>query len=406
MVVAGETSGDQLAAELVEALRDKFSQRASAATSDAQPLRTALAPRFLGAGGPRMAAAGVDLAHDLTRHTVFGLLGVIRHYLKFRRLRDDLATLAVRRQPEVVIGVDYSGFNRALASRIRQLERNQSAAFGNWHPKLVQFVSPQVWASRPNRAFQMQRDYDLVLSTYPFEKAWYAQRVPSLRVEFVGHPIVDRHARRGGGAAVQENETRSAQNEGHSAPLVVLLPGSRQSELTRHLPVILDTARVIRDRRAVRFLMVLTQSAHLELAKSALAGTGLQIDLQTGGLNSALPRAAVAIASSGTVTLECAWFGVPTAVLYKLNPIEYQVGRRIVNVPFIAMPNLLAGEELFPEYIQDAATPENLAAAALDLLDNAKRRARVQSRLRQACSQLGQPGAARRAAQAVLSLLR
>jgi lipid-A-disaccharide synthase len=187
--------------------------------------------------------------------------------------------------------------------------------------------------------------------------------------------------------------------------LVVLLPGSRQSELTRHLPIILDTARVIRERRAVRFLMVLSQRAHLELAESALAGAGVQVDLQMDGLDSVLPRAAIAIASSGTVTLECTWFGVPTVVLYKLNPVEYQIGRRMVNVPFIAMPNLLADEELFPEFIQDAATPENLASAALDLLNNRDRRIRVQARLREVAAQLGEPGAARRAAQAVLSLL-
>jgi len=337
----------------------------------------------------------VDLLHDLTQHTVFGITGVIRNYFKFRRLRDQLAAWAVRRQPEVIIGVDYSGFNRALASAIRRIERRQSATFGNWHPKLVQFVSPQVWASRADRVYSMQRDYDLVLSIFPFEKAWYARRVPHLRVEFVGHPIADRHP---------SAPARPAGQEG-PVPLVLLLPGSRRSELTRHLPVIVETARRLISQSQARLVMVLPDNQHADLARAALAGSDGSIVLQTGGLSTLLPRADMAIASSGTVTLECAWFGVPTVVFYMLSRPEYKIGRRIVKVPFIAMPNLLAGEEVFPEFIQDTATAENLAGAALDLLNNMERRNNVRVKLAKAVASLGGPGATRRAAQAILSLL-
>lgn len=394
MVVAGEASGDQLAAELVTALRRELTGSGDV-SSDLQPLRTELAPRFIGAGGPRLTAAGVDLLHDLTQHTVFGITGVIRNYFKFRRLRDQLAAWAVRRQPEVIIGVDYSGFNRALASAIRRIERRQSATFGNWHPKLVQFVSPQVWASRADRVYSMQRDYDLVLSIFPFEKAWYARRVPHLRVEFVGHPIADRHP---------SAPARPAGQEG-PVPLVLLLPGSRRSELTRHLPVIVETARRLISQSQARLVMVLPDNQHADLARAALAGSDGSIVLQTGGLSTLLPRADMAIASSGTVTLECAWFGVPTVVFYMLSRPEYKIGRRIVKVPFIAMPNLLAGEEVFPEFIQDTATAENLAGAALDLLNNMERRNNVRVKLAKAVASLGGPGATRRAAQAILSLL-
>lgn len=394
MVVAGEASGDQLAAELVRALRAEQKDGADHST-DVQPLTTALAPRFIGAGGPRMAAAGVELAHDLTQHTVFGITGVIRGYLKFRKLRDELAAWAAQRQPDVIIGVDYSGFNRALAAAVRRIERRQSAAFGNWHPKLVQFVSPQVWASREGRAWSMQRDYDLVLSIFPFEKQWYARRVPRLRVEFVGHPIADRHL----------HPPSHLASTADSAPLVLLLPGSRRSELTRHLPVLVQAARHLQSRSPVRFVMVLPDDQHADLARAALDTADNAITLQTGGLGALLPRASLAIASSGTVTLECAWFGVPTVVLYKLSRFEYEIGRRIVKAPWIAMPNLLVGEEVFPEFIQDEATPENLAGAALELLNNNEKRRIIQAKLTRAMASLGGSGATRRAARAVLSLL-
>jgi lipid-A-disaccharide synthase len=194
MVIAGEASGDTLAAELVAALRTEVVAAESQATDDVQPLHTALEPRFFGAGGPRMAAAGVELAFDMTRHAVTGISDVLKHYFKFRRLFNQLLELAIERQPDAIIGVDYGGFNLRFGHAIKQFVREHSGMFQGWNPKIVQFVSPQVWASREGRAYQMARDYDLLLSIFPFEKEWYATRVPKLRVEFVGHPMVDRFA--------------------------------------------------------------------------------------------------------------------------------------------------------------------------------------------------------------------
>ena len=140
-----------------------------------------------------MAAAGVDLAFDMTAHSVVGLSEVLKNYFKFRRLFHQLFQLALERQPDAIICVDFSGFNRRFAHAIRQYTRAHADWFHDWNPKLIQYVSPQVWASREGRAYQMARDYDLVLSIFPFEKDWYAKRVPQLPVEFVGHPIVDRY---------------------------------------------------------------------------------------------------------------------------------------------------------------------------------------------------------------------
>ena len=393
MLIAGETSGDMLAAELVRALRYAIPEAEAGPTADYQPLHASLQPRFFGAGGPLMAAAGVELAFDMTEHSVIGLSEVLKHYFKFRRLFHQLFQLALERQPDAIICVDFSGFNRRFAHAIRQYTRARADWFHDWKPKIIQYVSPQVWASREGRAFQMARDYDLVLSIFPFEKAWYAKRVPQLRVEFVGHPIAERHG-----------ERREGRGD-RSAPMVLLLPGSRPDELRRHLPVMLGALGLIRAKLpSLRAQMVLPNESLVQQARALNLPAHLQI--QTAGLPEALAEADVAIASTGTVTTECAYFGVPTVALYKTSWSTWQIAKRIVNVKYGAMPNLLADEEIFPEFIQDAATPENLARAALELLRDEARRAKVKARLAEIVTSLGGPGATRHAAEAVLRTLK
>ncbi len=168
MLIAGEASGDALAAELVSALNPKVLEVESAPTTDVQPLHTELAPRFFGAGGVRMAAAGVELAFDLTQHSVIGISDALKNYFKFRRLFNQLLKLAIERQPDAIICVDFSGFNRRFAHAIKQYVRRHLSEFTPWNPRLIQYVSPQVWASRPGRAYQMAKDYDLLLSIFPF----------------------------------------------------------------------------------------------------------------------------------------------------------------------------------------------------------------------------------------------
>jgi lipid-A-disaccharide synthase len=375
MLIAGEASGDLLAAELVSALREQV------------PDAT-----FFGAGGAKMSAGGVELAFDLTQHAVVGITDVLKKYFEFRRMLKQLIALAIERQPDVIIGVDYGGFNLRLGQAIKKYVRgnqNQSAS-APWNPKIVQFVSPQVWASRPGRANRLARDYDLLLSIFPFEKAWYAARVPQLRVEFVGHPMLDRS---------QKPEVGS-QNK-NPVPAVLLLPGSRKGELKKHLPPMLAAWRTIQEKLpAAKAKMVLPNTALVELAKSL----GANLEIQIGKLPDALAQADVAVASTGTVTMECAFFDVPTVTLYKTSWLTYQIGIRIVTVKSLTMPNLMAGEEVYPEFIQDAATPENISRATLELLQDENRRAKIKSQLAKIIASLGEPGATKRAADAILSL--
>jgi lipid-A-disaccharide synthase len=401
MLIAGETSGDTLAAELVSALRQELTARNTIFTTDSQPLKTALEPRFFGAGGTHMKAAGVDLAFDLTQHSVIGISDVLKNYLKFRRLFQQLLKLAIERRPDVVIGVDYGGFNLRFGRAIRKYARAHRGAFNNWNPKLVQFVSPQVWASRAGRAYQLADDYDLLLSIFPFEKAWYAQRVSKLRVEFVGHPMLSRFAMDDlPSADLPAGDAALTNRESH----LLLLPGSRRGELNRHLPVMLDALKQIQSQQPkLRGKMVLPNASLVELARSL--GTPATLEIQIGDLHKALREADIAIASTGTVTMECAFFGVPTVTLYKTSWSTYEIAKRIVKVKSLTMPNLLADAEVYPEFIQSAATPENISRAALELLQNESRRAEIKKQLRAIVASLGGPGATARAARAVASLL-
>jgi len=408
MVIAGEPSGDLLAAELVKTLRIELIQAEAGLSDDLQPLQTTLEPRFFGAGGPRMAEAGVELAFDMTTHAVVGLVEVLKNYRKFKALFDRLVRLAIEREPDVIVCVDFSGFNRRFGHAIKNYVRARRGPFNNWGPKLVQYVSPQVWASREGRARQMARDFDLLLSIFPFEKEWYAKRASTLKVEFVGHPMMDRYAAEMPGARPAAILTAPSLEGGEvdkprPPALVVLLPGSRDGELARHLPVLDGAARLITSKQSVRFKMCLPNKSLAE--KAAGFDWPPNTEIAVGSLPETLRQADVAIASTGTVTMECAYFGVPTVTLYKTSWSTYQIGKRIIQVNFLAMPNLLAGDAIYPEFIQHAATPENIARAALDFLENPSRREATRLKVAKVIRMLGTPGASQRAAQAIVKLL-
>ena len=374
MLIAGETSGDTLGAELVRALRPKLNQGTN----------------FIGAGGSKMREAGVDIAIDMTEHAVIGLGDVLRNYGKFKRIFRDLLNLAVKHKPELIVLVDFSGFNRRFAKAVREeIRRNP---WLNWNPKIVQYVSPQVWASRPSRAEKMAQDVDLLLCLFPFEKTWYAKRTPEFRVECIGHSIFDRYA------SFERANTLS-----EAKPSVVILPGSRRAELKRHLPVMLAAAARIAGSVEASFKLVLPTEDLRPLLDSFAPDKTIQV--QIGGLADALSTATIAIASTGTVLLECAYFGVPTVAMYRTSWGTYQIGKRIIQVKYLSMPNILADEVVFPEFVQDDATPENVSKAALHLLTNESERTRIKSKLQQILTTLGGPGASERAATAIQRLV-
>jgi lipid-A-disaccharide synthase len=369
MVIAGEVSGDALAAELVRALRG---------------MRGLEEAQFFGAGGPKMAAAGVELAFDLTKDSVIGVSAAVGKFFLFRERMAALLRLATERRPDVVLLVDFSFFNHLFAQKLRAAARSVAG----WNPKIVKYVSPQVWASRPKRADRMARDFDLLLSIFPFEKEWFRKRAPELRVEFVGHPLVERYG---------EVERAEA-----ATKTVLLLPGSRRKELEKHLPPMLESIREMRTKADFHCRMVLPSQALAELARMMDAFDGIEVEV--GNLPERLQEATVAIASSGTVTMECAFFRTPTVVIYKTSALTYFVAKKVVTVKWLAMPNILADETIFPEFIQGDATGPNLARAALDLLNNPERRSVIKAKLDAVIRSLGAPGASGRAAALIAEL--
>ena len=387
MLIAGEASGDMLAAELVKALR-------------------AVSPsslEFFGAGGPKMAEARVKLAIDMTAHSVIGLIEALKSYSYFKKIFNQLLQLAVERKPDVIVCVDFSGFNRRFAHAVREFIRNHQSSVGDWKPKIVQYVSPQVWASRPARAGKMARDIDLLLCIFPFEKDWYAKRVPNLRVEFVGHPMVNRHVRFTNDDLRFSREKAVGSSIVNRKSQILLLPGSRVGELKRHLPVMLEAAKQISEKQSVQFKMVLPD-ANLKQLADRMPALLPNLAIQIGGLAESLSQSTLAIASTGTVTMECAYFGVPTIAIYKTSWSTYQIAKRIIQVKFLAMPNLLANEMIFPEFIQNEATPENISREAIALLNNSRQRNEIKEELAKIIISLGEAGASARAAKAIVSL--
>jgi lipid-A-disaccharide synthase len=422
MLVAGDPSGDANAAALVRELAVALPAAQFQFTADSQPMTTPLAPCFFGAGGPKMAAAGVELAGDLTAQSVIGLGGLIKKLPMFRRLLRDLTGLAIERQPELIILVDYGGFNLRLARAIKDYVRARTGPFFNWRPKIVQFISPQVWASRPGRAREMARHDDLLLSLFPFEKKWFAANAPGLPVEFVGHPIFDnypdrrREERRVALGFPQKIPMEAcckpalqlpcpAPGRDSQPPVILLLPGSRRGELQQHVPVMREAAGLIAARQPARFKMIVPDEARAAIARAFLPAGPPDIGLQAGSLAEALSAATLAITKTGTITLECAYFGVPAVAIYKTDWITYHCARQLASVKYLSMPNLLADEPIYPEYIQGRATAGNIAAAGLELLADPARRNAVRAKLDVVIQSLGGPGAARRAAAAILKLM-
>jgi lipid-A-disaccharide synthase len=367
LLVAGEPSGDGHGAELVHALRR---------------LRPDL--RLIGTGGPRMRAAGQEQLFDLTEHAVVGLVEVLKHYPQLRGLFHQLIDLAKREQPEAVVFIDYPGFNLRLAAALRRaLPRT----------KLIYYISPQVWAWKSGRSKKMARLLDLLIVLFKFEKEWFAEREPRLPVEWTGHPIWDRMP-----AQVTDAEPAPTGR-------VALLPGSREGELKKHLPFLVEAARRLRVTHPdLQFVWITPDAAKLRLGLRLIeeaGGGGLGIESYVGYPLSQLSRCDLALLASGTVSLECACMGVPQIVFYKVNPVTYFFGRMVVKTKYVSMVNLLADREVVPEYIQSDLDPDTLARRAAVLLDDAGQRREMRRQMRQVVDALGGPGASARAARLI-----
>lgn len=372
LIVAGEASGDLHGARLVTALRR-------------------LAPRLSveGMGGAQMRDAGVHLLADAGDTAVVGLteLWEKRRTLRdaLRRLRDHLT--AVR--PALLICIDFPDFNLLLARTAHRLGI-----------PVCYFISPQVWAWRRGRIRTIRRLVQKMLVLFPFEETVY--RKAGVNVTFVGHPLLDALA-----DVPPREACRAALGVAGPSPVLGLLPGSRQAEIRRHLPLLLGAAsRLAESRPDLRLLLGLAPSLDGAAVEATVAAWGIRATVVQGRTHEVIRAADLLLAVSGTVTLEAAILGTPMIITYRLGTLSWVLARLLVRVRFIGLPNLVADEGIVPELIQFEATPGRLAASAAAILDSPERQARMRAALAEIRARLGTPGAAERAAREVLALLR
>jgi lipid-A-disaccharide synthase len=355
MFIAGEASGDAHAAKLIEALRVQAPE-----------------VKVFGAGGAKMQAAGMELLLDLTEHAVVGLVEVLRNYGKFREIFWDLVEEAEKRKPDAVVLVDFPGFNLRFAAQMK--ERGI---------KVIYYISPQLWAWHASRAQQIERDVDLMLCIFPFEKDWYAKHAPKLRVEFVGHPFAERLG-------------ESTKSETRNPKLILLLPGSREREVAKIFPIMAGIVDRLPNDLEFIVAAVNEQSAAMMMHHP-------RIKVELGTAHELMQHATLAITASGTATMECAFYGCPMIVVYKVNWLTYLIGRMVVKVNWLAMPNVIAGREIVPEFIQHAANPDRVAPVARELLKNDAKREAMRQELAIVVESLGADGASERAAKLILA---
>ncbi|MEX2584330.1 MAG: lipid-A-disaccharide synthase, partial [Gemmatimonadota bacterium] len=338
--------------------------------------------RMIGLGGSGMAAEGVELLADVKDLAVMGFVEVLPRLPYFLRLRRTVFSALERERVDLVIPIDYPGFNLRLARHAR----------ASGIPVLY-YIAPQVWAWHASRARDLARDADRIAVILPFEEEFL--RANGANAEFVGHPLLD--TRRSD--ADRESWAKGLGLPGEAAVLAIF-PGSRRQEVDRHLPIFVQAWRLIEARNPnVRPVI----GGASQIPDEAYAGSDLPVSRDPASL---LRFATAALVKSGTTTLEAALAETPFVVAYRMNPLTYQLAKRVVRVPHIALANLVVDRRIVPELIQDAATPEALADALEPLLEegNAQRREMLEG-LRSVRSALGRGGAGERVAEIASELL-
>jgi len=367
LLSAGEASGDMYAARLAAAL----SSRTNATV--------------FGMGGDRMRAAGVDIITDYSEVSVLGITEILSHLPQLVRAMRKLVGAARERKPELAVLTDFPGFHLRLARKLRPLGvRN------------VYYICPQFWAWRPWRVRIVRRRFALALCIFPFEEKFFGDA--GVPVKFIGHPLVGNVA-----PSLTREEFFAAHGFAPSLPLVTILPGSRGSELARHLSILREACVRIHDQMPVQFAIAAAPGSANALREGWQSG--LKVRVIEGQTYDALAHADASIVSSGTATIEAALLDAPMVVVYRVSPLTALLAKPLVRTKHFSMVNLIAGREVVPELIQDDFTADNVASQTLRLLRDAPAVATMRMDLAEVRQRLGPPGAVERAAEAITALL-
>src|SRR5436309_7985621 len=371
LLVAGEASGDLHGADLLAALR--------ARVPDVE---------VFGIGGERLREAGMATVADAGEVATVGVTEVVGRLRALVRAYRALVRRLRTEPPDLCVLIDFPEFNLRLARAAKRAG-----------VPVLYYIGPQVWAWRRGRVRKIARRVDRLAVVFPFEPALYAPRLPG--VEFVGHPLLDR-ARVTRGRA----ETLGAHGLDPARPTVLLLPGSRLSEIDYLLPPLLDAVRTLGRDGRLQFPLALAHTLPADEVRRRVRAAGLDVKVIEDDTYNLIGASDLALVSSGTATLECALLERPMVIVYRLGPLSYVLGRLLVRgVRYLGMPNMVAGREVVPELLQRQATGPRIAAAARVLLDDPARHAAMIEDLRDLRRRLGRGGAAGRAAAIAFEML-
>ena len=369
LISAGEASGDIHAAAVTAALKQIDSS-----------------VEVFGMGGDALRAAGGEVLFDIKDHGVMGFVEVIKKLPDLFKLRSDFARVMDERQPDCLVVVDYPGFNMKLAK----------VAHDKGIP-VVSYIAPSAWAWNKGRAKNVAKIVDKVACIFPFEYDVYKEA--GAPVEFVGHPLLDIVK-----PAWERTEAEAWVGKQPGHPLVLLMPGSRLMEIEKMLPNLLAGAKLLKKQLPeVQFAMPRAGTIPLELLQSKIKASGLDIKITEGHNYDLFSVADLALATSGTVTLEAALCGLPSVIVYRTSALNAFIARRVINIPNIGLPNIVAGRQILPELLQEDFTPANVAKTAVELLAP-ERRPQLEADLAFMKARLGEPGAVKRVAQLILRI--
>ncbi|MBW1867026.1 MAG: lipid-A-disaccharide synthase [Deltaproteobacteria bacterium] len=362
MIIAGEASGDLHGANLVRAMQEKKSNLF-----------------FCGIGGQAMKAAGVRIAVDASTLAVVGITEVLAKLPSLIKGMAAAKRLLKALKPDLLILIDFPDFNLRVAALAKRLG-----------VPVLYYISPQVWAWRSGRVKKIRKLVDHVAVILPFEEEFFkSQNIP---VTFVGHPLLDN---RGDDFAQKPVCYPGADRT------IGLLPGSRDREIARHLPVMLDAARLIRERAGnVRFIVSVAPSVEKKSIEAIISQAPDADCYETvcQGVGQIFQQSSLVIAASGTVTLQAALAGTPLVIIYKVSPLTYWLGRALIKVDSVSLVNLIAGRRVVPELLQGDATADKIADVTAEMLNDRQHLEKVISELGDVRDTLGSPGASKRVA--------
>ncbi len=371
LISAGEASGDIHAAAVTAAIK-KIDSSAE----------------VFGMGGDALRNAGGEVLFDIKDHGVMGFVEVLKKLPDLFKLRDDFEKVMDERKPDCLITVDYPGFNMKLA----KLAHDKGIP-------VVSYIAPSAWAWHKSRAKKVAKIVDKVACIFPFEYDVYKEA--GAYVEFVGHPLVDIVK-----PSMTKEEAMAFAGKEEGKKLILLMPGSRLMEIEKMLPTLLEAAKIIKQQLTeVSFVMPRAGTIPISLLEEKIQVSGLDVKITEGNNYDLFSVADLALATSGTVTLEAALCGLGSVIVYKTNPVTYFIAKLLVNIPHIGLPNIVAAKSVVPELIQNDFTPTKVAQEALALLES-ERNAKMKEDLAYVKERLGKPGAVGRVAELVLKIAR